>query len=59
MPTWLYTIHRVLSSYNMAVVIRGGLTTGTATHVTTSFLVLLAWTAAGCATTAWVVGRRR
>jgi len=49
----------VLSFYNMAVVIRGGLTTGTATHVTTSFLVLLAWTAAGCATTAWVVGRRR
>jgi ABC-2 type transport system permease protein len=59
LPGWLYWVHRVLPFYNMAVVIRAGLTSGLVTNVTTSFLVLVGWTLAGCAATAWVVGHRR
>ena len=59
MPGWLFAAHRVLPFYNMAVVIRAGLTTGLAENVTRSFLVLAAWTLAGFAATAWVVGHRR
>jgi len=59
LPDWLFAVHRVLPFYNMAVVIRAGLTVGLESDVTTSFLVLIAWTAAGCATTGWVVGHRR
>ncbi len=58
LPGWLFATHRVLPFYNMAVVIRAGLTTGLAENVTRSFLVLAAWTLAGFAATAWVVGRR-
>jgi ABC-2 type transport system permease protein len=58
LPRWLAGIHHVLPFYNMAVVIRAGLTAGVETHVGTSFIVLAAWTAAGAAATAWVVGRR-
>jgi ABC-2 type transport system permease protein len=59
LPGWLHDLHRVLPFYNMAVVIRAGLTKGVVSHVATSFLVLVLWSAAGCAVTAWVVGRRR
>jgi ABC-2 type transport system permease protein len=59
LPGWLLTVHRVLPFYNMAVVIRAGLTTGVVTDLTRSFLVLLAWAAAGALMTAWVVGHRR
>jgi ABC-2 type transport system permease protein len=59
LPGWLYDVHRVLPFESMAVVMRAGLTTGLATDVGLSFLVLGAWTVAGCAVTAWVVGRRR
>ena len=59
LPGWLYAVHRVLPFYGMAVVIRAGLTQGVVNHVATSFGVLGAWTVAGCAMTAWVVGRRR
>jgi len=59
LPDWLYAVHRVLPFYAMAVVIRAGLTQGIVNHVATSFCVLGAWTVAGCAATAWVVGRRR
>jgi ABC-2 type transport system permease protein len=59
LPVWLATLHYFLPFYNMAVVIRAGLTSGVVAHVATSFLVLAAWTAAGAAATAWVVGRRR
>jgi ABC-2 type transport system permease protein len=58
LPAWLYDIHRVLPFYNMAVVMRAGLTSGIETQVGTSFIVLAAWTIAGCAMTAWVIGRR-
>lgn len=58
LPGWLYAVHRALPFYNMAAVIRAGLTTGVVSQVTTSFVVLAAWTVASCAATAWVVGRR-
>ena len=59
LPRWFAEVHYFLPFYNMAVVIRAGLTSGVAAHVATSFVVLVAWTAAGGAATAWVVGRRR
>jgi ABC-2 type transport system permease protein len=59
LPGWLYAVHRVLPFYGMAVVIRAGLTRGIVNHVATSFCVLGAWAVAGCAATAWAVGRRR
>ena len=59
LPAWLASVHYFLPFYNMAVVIRAGLTSGIVAHVATSFVVLAAWTAAGAAATAWVVGHRR
>jgi ABC-2 type transport system permease protein len=59
LPDWLFTLHKVLPFYNMAVVIRAGLTMGMVSDLTRSFLVLGAWTAAGWAMTGWVIGRRR
>jgi ABC-2 type transport system permease protein len=59
LPGWLFAIHRVLPFYNMAVAIRAGLTTGIVTQVTISFVVLAAWTVAGCGVIAWTVTRRR
>lgn len=59
LPRWLADVHYCLPFYNMAVVIRAGLTSGVVAHVGTSFVVLAAWTIAGGAATAWVIGRRR
>jgi ABC-2 type transport system permease protein len=59
LPAWLFTVDRVLPFYNMAEVIRAGLSTGLVTDLTRAYLVLLAWTAAGWIMTTWVVGRRR
>jgi ABC-2 type transport system permease protein len=58
LPGWLYDVQRVLPFYNMAVVVRAGLTTGVVAHVGTSFLVLGLWTVAGWCATARVVNRR-
>jgi ABC-2 type transport system permease protein len=58
LPGWLFTVHQALPFYNMAVVIRAGLTTGLVTGLTHAFLVLGAWTVVGWAVTARVVGRR-
>jgi len=58
-PGWLLTADRALPFYNMAEVIRAGLCTGLVTDLTRSYLILAAWTAAGWAMTAWVVGRRK
>ena len=58
LPDWLFAVDRALPFYNMAEVIRAGLTTGLVTDLTRSYLVLLAWTAAGWLMTTWVVGRR-
>jgi ABC-2 type transport system permease protein len=57
-PGWLFDLQQALPFYNMAVVIRAGLTVGVVDHVATSFLVLIGWTMAGVASTAWVIGRR-
>jgi len=59
LPDWLFTFHKLLPFYNMAMVIRAGLTVGLVSDLTRSFLVLGAWTAAGWAMTGWVIGRRR
>lgn len=50
---------RALPFYNMAEVIRAGLTSGLVTDLGFAYLILSGWTAAGWAMTAWVVGRRR
>jgi len=57
-PAWLFAIDRALPFYNMAELIRAGLTHGLVTDLTRSYLILLAWTVAGWVMTAWVVGRR-
>jgi ABC-2 type transport system permease protein len=59
LPDWLFTLHRYLPFYNMAVVIRAGLTVGLVSDLTRSFLILAAWTLAGWAMTGWGIGRRR
>jgi ABC-2 type transport system permease protein len=59
LPGWLATADQVLPFYNMAEVIRAGLTTGLVTDLGRAYLILLAWTAAGWLATALVVGRRR
>ena len=59
LPAWLARVHYFLPFYNMAVVIRAGLTSGIVAHVAVSFVVLAAWAAAGAGATAWVVGHRR
>jgi ABC-2 type transport system permease protein len=58
-PGWLLDTDRALPFYNMAEVIRAGLSRGLVTDLTRSYLILLAWTVAGWLLTAWVVGRRR
>jgi len=58
-PGWLWQVQQVLPFYNMAVVIRAGLTVGLVGHVVTSFLILAGWTVAGITATGWVIGRRR
>lgn len=57
-PDWLARVNDVLPLYHMAAVIRDALSDGLVPDVATSYLVLLAWTAAGWAVTAWIVGRR-
>jgi ABC-2 type transport system permease protein len=57
-PTWLANLHEVLPLYHMGVVIRAGLSNGLATDVGLSYLVLIAWTCAGWAVTATIIGRR-
>jgi ABC-2 type transport system permease protein len=59
LPGWLFAVDRVLPFYNMAEVIRAGLTTGLVTDLVPCYLVLLGWLAAGWLMTAWVLGRRR
>jgi ABC-2 type transport system permease protein len=58
LPGWLAVAHRLLPFYNMAVVIRAGLTDGVVTGLAGSFLILLAWTAAAWVLTSWVINRR-
>jgi ABC-type uncharacterized transport system permease subunit len=59
LPGWLFAIHQVLPFYNLAVVIRAGLSVGLVSDLTQAFAVLAAWTVAGWAMTGRVIGRRR
>jgi ABC-2 type transport system permease protein len=59
LPDWLFAVDRALPFYNMAEVIRAGLTTGLVTDLASAYLILAGWTVAGWGMTAWVVGRRR
>jgi ABC-2 type transport system permease protein len=59
LPAWYQRVQHLMPFYNMAVVIRAGLTDGVVTSVLGSYMVLAAWGILGCALTAWVVGRRR
>lgn len=58
LPDWLAGIHRALPFFHMGVVVRDGLARSLVPEVAFSYLVLAAWTTAGFALTAWVVGRR-
>jgi ABC-2 type transport system permease protein len=58
-PDWLFHVQQVLPFYNMALVIRAGLTVGIVGHTTTAFLVLTTWAVAGIVATGWVIGHRR
>ena len=59
LPDWRFTLYQALPFYNIAVVIRAGLSLGLVSDLARSFLVLGAWTVAGWAMTGWVIGRRR
>lgn len=58
-PSWLVHLHQVLPFYNMAVVLRGALSTGLVSELGRSYVILAAWTAAGLAFAGWVTSRRR
>jgi ABC-2 type transport system permease protein len=58
-PDWLVHLHQALPFYNMAVVLRGALSTGLVTDVGRSYVVLTAWTVAGLTFAGWVTSRRR
>lgn len=58
-PAWLVHLHQGLPFYNMALVLRGALSTGLVTNVARSYAILAAWTAAGFAFAGWVTSRRR
>lgn len=59
LPGWLAMVHRVLPFYNMAIVIRAGLTHGVVSGTSSSFLILGVWAAVGWTLTSWAVKRRR
>ena len=52
LPAWLFAVDRALPFYNMAEVIRAGLTTGLVTDLTSTYLILTGWAAAGWMMTA-------
>jgi ABC-2 type transport system permease protein len=57
-PTWLANAHEFLPFYHIGVVVRAGLSSGLVSDVWQSFLALMAWTCAGWAVTALIIGRR-
>ena len=58
-PGWLASVHHVLPFYNMAVVVRAGLSDGLATGIAGSYLVLAAWTSGAWLIAFAVIDRRR
>jgi ABC-2 type transport system permease protein len=59
LPLWLADVHRVLPVYYLGQVLRASVTRGLVSNLPLSYAVLVAWTAAAWAGTAWVVARRR
>ena len=59
LPGWLAGVHQVLPIYHLAQVLRASVTTGLVPHVATSYGVLVAWTLAGWAAAAYVIGKRK
>jgi|GEM_PF-195111 len=58
LPGWLAEVHRILPIYHLAQVLRASVTTGLVSGLALSYAVLIAWTVAGWAAAAWVIGRR-
>jgi ABC-2 type transport system permease protein len=58
-PGWLAGLHRALPFYHMAQVLRASLSEGLVAAVSTSYLVLIAWTAGSWAAAAWSLSRQR
>jgi ABC-2 type transport system permease protein len=58
-PNWWASVHEVLPLYNMANVIRAGLSEGLVVSLARSWAILGAWSLASWVLAAWVVGRRR
>jgi ABC-2 type transport system permease protein len=59
MPGWLASLNMALPFRHMAVIIRGGLTSGVVGDVTSSYAIVGLWGLAGAALSAWAIGRRR
>jgi ABC-2 type transport system permease protein len=58
-PDWLAGLHRVLPFYPMAQVLRASLSEGLVSGLTTSYVVLVVWTAGSWAIAAWSLSRHR
>jgi ABC-2 type transport system permease protein len=59
LPGWLASIHEWLPFQAMADVMRDALTTGFVSDPSRAYRVVLLWSAAAVALTAWVLGRRK
>ena len=58
-PGLLVHIQEVLPLYNMAIVLRGALSTGLVTDVARAYAILGSWTVVTLILAGWVTGRRR
>ena len=58
LPGWLAALNWWFPFGHMAVIARAALTTGMATGITSSYLVVAAWGVIGAAVSAWALGRR-
>jgi ABC-2 type transport system permease protein len=59
LPGWLAGLNAWLPFGHMADIVRAGLTSGVASGVTSSYLIVAAWGAVGVFASAWALGRRR
>jgi ABC-2 type transport system permease protein len=58
LPGWLATLNWWFPFGHMAVIVRAGLTSGMATGIASSYLIVAAWGVIGVALSAWALGRR-
>ena len=58
LPGWLAALNWWFPFGHMAVIVRAGLTSGMATGIASSYLVVAAWGVIGVAASAWALGRR-